>query len=66
MNTQNRLISFYANLTQRTRALAIWAPLCLSASFVVSQNVGVVNGGTLLALAAFGLTGYKTVTGLLD
>jgi hypothetical protein len=66
MSTQNRIVNFYTSLTVRTRALVIWAPLCLAASFAVSQNIGIVNGGTVLALVAFGATGYKAVTGLID
>lgn len=66
MNTQNQIINFFTNMTTRTRALAIWSPLCITAAFALAQNVGVINGGTIIALAAFAATGYKTVTGLVD
>jgi hypothetical protein len=62
----NTLATLYAHLTPRTRALAIWSPLCLTAAIVLGQNLGVVNGGTILSLALFGATGYKAVTGLID
>lgn len=62
----NTITTLYASMAPRTRALAIWAPLCLAASVVLSQNVGVVNGGTLITLALFFATGYKTVAGLID
>jgi hypothetical protein len=62
----NTLVSLYAHMTPRTKALAIWTPLCLTAAIALGQNLGVVNGGTILALTAFGATGYKAVASLID
>jgi hypothetical protein len=61
----NTLVSLYAHLTPRTKALTIWTPLCLAAR-ALGQNLGIVNGGTILALTIFGAAGYKAVTGLID
>lgn len=65
MNFKNS-ITYLRNTTPRTRALTLWAPLCIAASYAISQNLGVVNGGTVIALAIFAASGYKAVTGLVE
>lgn len=58
--------SILRSTTPRIRALTIWGPLCIAASFAISQNLGVVNGATIISLGLFALSGYKTVTGLVE